>query len=134
VELARRFGESEAVVHAIEAHHGDVEFGSVEAVLVQIADAISASRPGARRDVLETYVRRMQRLEGIVQELPGVERAFAVQAGRELRIIVNPEAVDDPAAALLARDVARKIEESMEYPGQIRVTVIRELRAVDHAR
>lgn len=134
VELTRKYGESEAVVHAVEAHHGDVEFRSVEAVLVQIADAISASRPGARREMLETYIKRMQRLENVVNGTEGVEKTFAVQAGRELRIIVRPTDIDDYAAAKLARDTARKIEEEMDYPGQIKVTVIRESRATEYAR
>ena len=134
VELARKYGESSGVIHAIEAHHGDVDFRSVEAVLVQIADAISASRPGARREMLESYIKRMQRLENVVSGLPGVEKTFAVQAGRELRIIVRPTEIDDYGCALLARDTARKIEEEMEYPGQIKVTVIRECRTTDYAR
>ncbi|MBM3458363.1 MAG: ribonuclease Y, partial [Armatimonadetes bacterium] len=134
LELARRYGEEDAVLHAIEAHHGDVPFRTVEAVLVQIADAISATRPGARREMLEGYLRRMRQLEAVVAGLTGVERSFAVQAGRELRIIVQPEAVDDEAAAALARDAARRIEETIEYPGQIRVVVIRETRATSHAR
>jgi len=134
IELARKYGESPAVIHAIEAHHGDVEFRSVEAVLVQIADAISASRPGARREMLENYIKRMQRLENVADGIPGVEKTFAVQAGRELRIIVRPTEIDDFGAARLARDTARKIEEEMEYPGQIKVTVIRECRTTDYAR
>jgi ribonuclease Y len=134
VELARKYGESAAVVHAVEAHHGDVEFGSVEAVLVQVADAISAARPGARREMLETYIKRMQRLENMVNGFPGVEKTFAVQAGRELRIIVRPNDCDDYAAARLARDTAKKIEEEMDYPGQIKVVVIRESRATEYAR
>jgi ribonuclease Y len=134
IELARKYGESAAVIHAIEAHHGDVEFRSVEAVLVQIADAISASRPGARREMLENYIKRMQRLENVADGIPGVEKTFAVQAGREVRIIVRPTDIDDFGAARLARDTARKIEEEMEYPGQIKVTVIRECRTTDYAR
>jgi ribonuclease Y len=134
VDMARKYGESPAVVHAVEAHHGDVDFGSVEAVLVQIADAISASRPGARREMLETYIKRMQRLENVTDGFPGVERTFAVQAGRELRIIVRPGDIDDFTAAKLARDTAKKIEDEMDYPGQIKVTVIRESRATEYAR
>jgi ribonuclease Y len=134
VELARKYGESPAVIHAVEAHHGDVEFGSVEAVLVQVADAISASRPGARREMLETYIKRMHRLETVADGLPGVEKTFAVQAGRELRIIVRPTELDDLGAAKLARDTAKKIEEEMDYPGQIKVVVIRESRSTDYAR
>lgn len=134
VELSRKYGEPASVVHAVEAHHGDVEFGSVEAVLVQVADAISASRPGARREMLETYIKRMQRLENVANGVPGVEKTFAVQAGREVRIIVHPVEVDDFTAAKLARDTARKIEEEMDYPGQIKVVVIRESRATEYAR
>ncbi|MGV3722549.1 MAG: ribonuclease Y [Actinomycetota bacterium] len=134
VDLARKHGEAPAVVHAIEAHHGDVDFQSVEAVLVQIADAISASRPGARREMLESYLKRMQRLENVVNGIPGVERTFAVQAGRELRIIVDPNGIDDLGAVRLARDTAKKIEEEMQYPGQIKITVIRESRATEYAR
>ena len=134
VDLARKYGESPAVVHAVEAHHGDVDFGSVEAVLVQVADAISASRPGARREMLETYIKRMQRLENVANDVPGVEKTFAVQAGREVRIIVRPTEMDDFTAAKLARDTAKKIEEEMDYPGQIKVVVIRESRATDYAR
>jgi ribonuclease Y len=134
VDLVRKAGESPAVVHAVEAHHGDVEFRSVEAVLVQVADAISASRPGARREMLESYLKRMQRLENVVSDVEGVEKTFAVQAGRELRIIVSPTEMDDLAAARLARDTARKIQDEIDYPGQIKVTVIRESRATDYAR
>lgn len=134
VDLCRKYGESPAVVHAVEAHHGDVEFRSVEAVLVQIADAISASRPGARREMLEAYIKRMQRLENVADGVPGVEKTFAVQAGRELRIIVRPADIDDLTAARLAHDTAKKIEEEMDYPGQIKVTVIRESRATEYAR
>ena len=134
VELCRKCGESSPVIHAVEAHHGDVEFRSVEAVLVQIADAISASRPGARREMLETYLKRMQRLENVVNGMPGVEKTYAVQAGRELRIIVRPTEFDDFGAAKLARDTAKKIEDEMEYPGQIKVVVIRETRSTEYAR
>jgi ribonucrease Y len=134
VDMARKYGESPPVIHAIEAHHGDVEFRSVEAVLVQVADAISASRPGARREMLETYIKRMQRLENVVNGMAGVEKTFAVQAGRELRIIVRPVEIDDYEAAKLARDTAKKIEEEMDYPGQIKVVVIRESRATEYAR
>ncbi len=134
VEMARKYGENESVIHAVEAHHGDVEFRSVEAVIVQIADAMSSSRPGARREMLESYLKRMQRLEKVADSLPGVEKSFAVQAGRELRIIVKPDAVDDIESARLARDTARRIEQELEYPGQIKVTVIRETRSSDYAR
>lgn len=134
VDMTRKYGESPAVIHAIEAHHGDVEFGSVEAVLVQVADAISASRPGARREMLETYIKRLQRLENVVDGIEGVEKSYAVQAGRELRIVVRPGEIDDLGAARLARDTAKKIEDEMEYPGQIKVVVIRETRTTEYAR
>jgi ribonuclease Y len=122
------------VIHAVEAHHYDVEPNSVEAVLVICADSISAGRPGARRETLETYVKRLKKLEEIADSFQGVEKTFAVQAGREIRMIVKPEQIDDLAAIKLARDTARRIEEEMEYPGQIKVTVIRESRAVDFAK
>jgi ribonuclease Y len=133
-EIARRYGEHEDVVHAIEAHHNEVEPRSVEAVLTQAADAISGGRPGARRDSLESYVKRLERIEQIAGDRPGVERVFAMQAGREVRVMVVPEEVDDAAAHLLARDVARQIEDELTYPGQIRVTVVRETRAIETAR
>ncbi len=133
-EIARRYGESEDVVHAIEAHHNEVEACTVEAVLTQAADAISGSRPGARRESLEAYVKRLERLERIAAAQPGVEKVFAMQAGRELRVMVKPEDVDDVAAQVIARDVARQVESELTYPGQIRVTVIRESRATEFAR
>lgn len=133
-ELLRRYREPEAVAHAAEAHHHDVEPATIEAMLVICADQISASRPGARREALETYVRRVKRLEEIGNSFEGVEKTFAVQAGREIRVIVKPEKVDDLAALQIARDMARRIEEEVEYPGQIKITVIRESRAVDYAR
>jgi ribonuclease Y len=134
VELARRYHESEDVCHAIEAHHGLIEPRTVEAVLVQAADALSASRPGARRETLEIYLKRLENLEAIADSFPGVEKAYAVQAGREIRIIVKPEDIDDLAAYKLARDTARRIEDELEYPGQIKVTIIRETRAVEYAK
>jgi ribonucrease Y len=134
IDLATRYGESAEVIHAIAAHHGDVEFQTVEAVLVHCADVISASRPGARREMLETYVKRLQKLENVADSFEGVEKTYAVQAGREIRIIVKPTEIDDFAAAKLARDTAKKIEEELEYPGQIKVVVIRETRAVDYAK
>ena len=134
VDIARRYKESEAVVHAIQAHHGDVEPKTVVACLVQAADAISAARPGARRENLENYIKRLEKLEEVANEFDGVERSFAVQAGREIRIIVKPEAVSDDQLTLLARDIAKKIETSLEYPGQIKVNLIRENRAVDYAK
>lgn len=133
-DVARRYGESEEVVHAIEAHHNEVAPRSLCAVLTQAADQISGGRPGARRASLESYVRRLERIERIAGDRPGVDRVFAMQAGREVRVMVVPEEVDDAAAHLLARDVARQIEEELTYPGQIRVTVVRETRAVGTAR
>jgi len=134
LEIAKRHNEPPEVLNCIHAHHGDVDFTCIEAVLVQAADAISASRPGARRESLESYIRRLERLERIADTFDGVEKAFAIQAGREVRVIVKPDRVDDVVAAQLARDMAKRIEEQLEYPGQIRVTVIRETRAVEYAR
>lgn len=134
VELARRFGEKEEIVHAIEAHHDDVTANTIEAVLVKMADAISASRPGARRDTLEIYIKRLQKIEEIVNSYEGIKQSFAVQAGREVRVIVESERFDDLASQKLARDVAKRIEGEMEYPGQIRVTVVREFRTTEIAK
>ncbi len=135
VDLARRYRESPEVIHAIAAHHEDEPFRSVEAVLVYAADSISAARPGARRESLEGYIKRLDRLEKIAQSCQGVERCFAIQAGREVRILVRPEDIDDVMAAALAREVANKIQDSdLEYPGQIKVTVIRETRAIEYAK
>ena len=133
-EQARKYRESPAVVNAIAAHHGDEEFKTIEAVLVQAADAVSAARPGARRETLETYIKRLEKLEEIADGFDGVEKAFAIQAGREIRIMVKPDRVDDAESALLARDIVKNIEKELEYPGQIKVTVIRETRAVDYAK
>jgi ribonucrease Y len=133
-EIARRYGENEDVVHAIEAHHNEVEVRTIEAVLTQAADAISGGRPGARRESLEAYVKRLARLEQIAQAKPGVEKVYAMQAGREIRVMVKPGAVDDVGAQVIARDVARQVQEELTYPGQIRVTVIRESRATEFAR
>ncbi len=133
-DLAKKHGESPAVVHAIEAHHGDVEPKTVEAVLVQAADALSASRPGARRESIEHYIQRLERLEAIASAFDGVEKAYAIQAGREVRIIVDPGKVDDLAAARMAKEIAKRIEQELKYPGQIKVVVIRETRAVEHAK
>jgi ribonucrease Y len=133
-EIARRYGESEDVVHAIEAHHNEVEVKTVEAVLTQAADAISGGRPGARRESLEAYIKRLERLEQIARSQPGVEKVFAMQAGREIRVMVKPEDVDDIQAQVIARDVAKQVEEELTYPGQIRVTVVRESRAIEFAR
>ncbi len=134
VELARKYGESEAVVHCIEAHHFDVEFKTIEAVIVQVADAISSSRPGARRDSFENYIKRLQQLEEIANGFEGVDKSYAVQAGREVRIIVKPEQISDSQAMFLAKDIAAKIENEMQYPGQIKVNVIRESRFTETAK
>ena len=133
-EIARRFGETPAIVHGIEAHHNEVEPRTLTAVIVQAADAVSASRPGARREAVESYVRRLEQLEAIARSFPGVERVYAMQAGREVRVVVDPGAVDDLAAHDLARRIAKRFQEELQYPGQIEVTVIRELRATDYAR
>ncbi|MFF3560381.1 ribonuclease Y [Streptomyces sp. NPDC002574] len=133
-DLARRHGESEDVVHAIEAHHNEVDPRTVEAVLTQAADAISGGRPGARRESLESYVRRLKRLEQIAAAQPGVVKVFAMQAGREVRVMVRPDDVDDIQAQVIARDVAKQVEEELTYPGQIRITVVRESRATEFAR
>lgn len=127
-ELARRYNEPPEVVHAIAAHHGDIEPNSLEAILVQAADAISAARPGARRETLEAYIKRLQKLEEIADSFDGVDKAFAIQAGREIRIMVKPEKIDDLATIRLARDIVKKIERELDYPGQIKVNVIRETR------
>jgi ribonuclease Y len=132
-ELLRRFGESEAVAHAVEAHHNEVAPRTVEAVLTQAADACSAARPGARRESLESYVKRLERIESIASARPGVERVFAMQSGREVRVMVLPDEVDDLAAGVIAREVAKQIEDELTYPGQIRVTVVRESRATEVA-
>ena len=133
-DIARRLGRSAKIVHAIAAHHGEEEPATVEAFIVATSDAISGARPGARREMVETYVKRLEALEGVANSFDGVEQSFAIQAGREVRILVSPTQIDDLAASRLARDVVKKIEESLEYPGQIKVTVIRETRAVDYAR
>ena len=134
VEIANRYGEKPEVVHAIEAHHDDVVANTIEAVLVKVADAISAGRPGARRDTLEIYIKRLQKIEEIVNSYEGIKQSFAVQAGREVRIIVQAEMFDDLASGKLARDVAKRIEDELDYPGQIRVTVVREFRATEIAK
>jgi len=133
-DIARRYGESEAVAHAMEAHHNEVELQTVEAVVVQIADSLSGARPGARGESLEHYMKRLRDLEQIANRHEGVEKVFAMQAGREVRVIVSPEAIDDDAAALLSHAIARDVEKELEFPGQIKVTVIRESRAVDYAK
>lgn len=134
VELATRYGEKPEVIHAIEAHHDDVVANTIEAVLVKVADAISAGRPGARRDTLEIYIKRLQKIEEIVNSFNGIKQSFAVQAGREVRIIVQAEMFDDLASQRLARDVAKRIEDELDYPGQIRVTVVREFRTTEIAK
>lgn len=134
VELAKRFGEKQEIIHAIEAHHDDVTANTIEAVLVKIADAISAGRPGARRDTLEIYIKRLQKIEEIVNSYEGIKQSFAVQAGREVRVIVQADMFDDLASQKLARDVAKRIEDELDYPGQIRVTVVREFRTTEIAK
>jgi ribonuclease Y len=133
-EFARKYNENEIVVNAIASHHGEESPKSIEAVLVQAADAISAARPGARKETLEAYIKRIKRLEELAVAFDGVEKAYALQAGREIRVIVEPEKIDDVSAYELARDLAKKIEDELEYPGQIRVIVIRETRAIEYAR
>ena len=133
-EIARKNGESFEVINAIASHHADVEPKTVEAVLVQAADAISASRPGARREMLETYIKRLEKLEDIANSFEGVEKSYAIQAGREIRIIVNPEEIDDYMAQKISRDISLKVEKNIDYPGQIKVMVIRETRSVEYAK
>ncbi|MBE6956072.1 MAG: ribonuclease Y [Ruminococcaceae bacterium] len=134
VELARKYRENEQVIHAIQAHHNDVEAKTIVACLVQAADAISAARPGARRENLENYIKRLEQLEEITSSFHGVEKSYAIQAGREVRIMIKPELVNEDQMVLLARDIAKKIEEEMEYPGQIKVNLIRETKAVEYAK
>ena len=134
VEILKKYKENDKVINAVQAHHGDVEPQTIEAVLVQAADAISASRPGARRETLETYIKRLEALENIADSFDGVEKSFAIQAGREIRIIVKPEKISDNQMVLMARDIAKKVEDEMEYPGQIKVNVVRETRVVDYAK
>ena len=133
-ELARRFKMSEEIAHCIEAHHDEVELRTVEAIIVQMADAISGGRPGARRESVERYIERLRSLEDIATSFEGVGQAYAIQAGREVRVVVDPREVDDLGAMRLARDISKQIEESLQYPGQIRVTVLRETRAAEYAR
>src|SRR5204862_5865696 len=133
-EIARRMKEDPEVVHCIESHHGEVEQHSIHAVLAQIADGISGGRPGARRESLETYVKRLERLEEICTAFTGVEKTFAMQAGREVREMAVPGDVDELAAQVMARDIAKQVEEELQYPGQIKITVVREARAVEYAR
>ena len=133
-DLAKKYKENPVIVNAIEAHHGDVEPKTIVAVLVQAADAVSAARPGARRENVENYIRRLQKLEELTGSYPGVDKAYAIQAGREVRIMVKPEVVNEDNMILLARDIAKKIEAELEYPGQIKVNVIRETKAVEYAK
>ena len=134
VEVLKKYKENENVINAVQAHHGDVEPKTIEAVLIQAADAISASRPGARRETLEAYIKRLEQLESIADSFEGVEKSFAIQAGREIRIIVKPEKINDDEMTLMARDIAKKVEDEMEYPGQIKVNVVRETRVIDYAK
>ena len=134
VNAAKKYKESKEVIHAIEAHHGDVEPQSVIAVLVQAADAISAARPGARREDMENYIKRLEKLEEIANSFEGVDKSFAIQAGREIRIIVKPENVNDADTIIMAKEIVKRIETELEYPGQIKVNVIRETRAVEFAK
>jgi ribonuclease Y len=133
-EIARRLKEDAEVVHCIESHHGEVEQRTVHAVLAQIADGISGGRPGARRESLETYIKRLERLEEICTAFAGVEKVYAMQAGREVRVLVQPDSVDDLSAQVIARDIAKQVEEELQYPGQIKITVVRETRATEYAR
>ena len=134
VNAAKKYKESAEVVHAIEAHHNDVEPRTIIAILVQAADAVSAARPGARREDMENYIKRLQKLEEIAVGFQGVDKAYAIQAGREIRVMVKPEVVNDEGMKLIAREMAKKIEEEVKYPGQIKLNLIRETRAVDFAK
>ena len=134
MDMARKMGEDPRVINAIGSHHGDIEPSSLEAVLVQIADAISAARPGARKETFDNYIKRLENLESVARDFSGVVNVFAIQAGRELRIVVNNEAVTDEQSRDLARDIAKKIENDLRYPGRIKVTIIRETRITEYAR
>ena len=134
VEYAKKYRENEGVLHAIQAHHGDVEAKTVVACLVQAADAVSAARPGARRENVQNYIKRLEKLESIASSFEGVDRTFAIQAGREVRIMVKPEVISDEKMVLVARDIVKKIEDELEYPGQIKVNLIRESRFSDYAK
>ena len=133
-DLARRYKESKEIIHGIAAHHGDIDPQTVEAVLIQAADAISAARPGARRETLESYIKRLEKLEDIANSFEGVERSFAIQAGREVRIMVKPDEISESQIVLTAREIVKKIESELDYPGQIKVNVIRETRAIEYAK
>ena len=134
VDVCKKYKENPEVIHAIEAHHGDVEPRTVIACIVQAADAISAARPGARRENLENYIKRLEKLEEIADSFEGVERSFAIQAGREIRIMVKPEVIKDDGMILVARQIVQRIENELDYPGQVKVNLIRESRAVDYAK
>lgn len=134
VEILKRFKESPAVIHAVEAHHNDVEPSTLEAIIVQAADAISGARPGARRESIENYVKRLEKIENVANSFAGVEQSYAIQAGREIRVMVKPEEVDDNATMFMAKEIAKKLEAELDYPGQIKVNVIRELRSVEYAK
>ena len=134
VEIAKKYRENKEIIHAIEAHHGDVEPQTMIAVLIQAADTISAARPGARRENLETYIKRLQKLEEIANDFNGVEKSYAIQAGREIRIMIKPEVINDDSMIFVAKDIVKRIENELEYPGQIKVSLIRETRAVEYAK
>ena len=134
VDIAKKYKEPEAVIHAIESHHNDVEPRTVIACIVQAADAISAARPGARRENIENYVKRLEKLEEIANSFNGVDKCFAVQAGREIRVMINPDSIDDDGMVIIARDIVKKIEDELDYPGQIKVHVVRETRAIEYAK
>ena len=134
VEFCRKYKEKEDIIHAIQAHHGDVECKTLVACLVQAADAVSAARPGARRENLENYIKRLEKLEEITSDYPGVEKSYAIQAGREVRVMVKPEQVSEDQMVILAHDLARRIESELEYPGQIKVHVLRETKVVEYAK
>jgi ribonuclease Y len=134
VDIATKYRENKDIIHAIEAHHNDIEPKSALDFIIQAADAISAARPGARREDVENYIKRLQKLEEVAGDFEGVEKTFAIQAGREVRIMVKPEVISDDSMKILARDIAKKIESELEYPGQIKVSVIRESRDVDYAK
>ena len=134
IEVLKKYKESQAVIDAMAAHHGDYEARTLEAVLIAAADALSAARPGARRETLETYIKRLQALEEIANTTPGVDKSFAIQAGREIRIIAQPEKVSDGEMPMLAREIAKKVENELDYPGQIKVNIVRETRAIDYAK
>jgi ribonuclease Y len=134
IQILKKYKESEAVINGVAAHHGDYEPKSQEAVLIAAADALSAARPGARRETLDVYIKRLEKLEDIANTTPGVDKSYAIQAGREIRIIAKPDEVKDDEVALLARDISKRIESELEYPGQIKVNVVRETRAIDYAK